>query len=600
VCGIVGIYQKNSHSPDESLLKVMLDSISHRGPDGAGIYICKNIGLGHRRLSIIDTSPAGHQPMRYKQFVITYNGEVYNYLEIKEKLTELGHVFKTRTDTEVILHAYEEWGKDCLHRFTGMWAFIVWDESKNILFCSRDRFGIKPFYYYEDDRILAFASEIKALLSSFAPASVNYYRLIDYLMVGITDHTEDTFFQDIRQLLPSHSMIINLANGEVNIEKYFDLANHLRADYTTDGYEICLRRSVRLHLRSDVPVGTCLSGGLDSSVVAALAASFNRENGNDLFSAVTAQSELPRNDETPFARQVVEHCNLDWHITKPVYEDFKNHIEECLQFQEEPVGGPSVFMQYWVMKAAKEAGLKVMLDGQGGDETLLGYERYYISFFWNLFKRGCWLKLIKEYVFAAGHSKLSFFTLIAYTVYFSFLPIRRMILKRRTFFLEKEYLGFSDKTLREISKDFFNLNKLQLSEIQFHQLPNLLRYEDRNSMAYSIEARVPYIELSCIDAALSLLPEEKIREGYTKYPLRRLAEMILPYTIAWRREKVGFEAPIQIWLNQHQSIMENEIQNSRILKHICKFVPALRQLRLELRWRLFNIAVWERLFRVQP
>ena len=578
----------------------MLHSIAHRGPDDEGIYVHQNIGIGHRRLSIIDTSEAGHQPMRYKHLVITYNGEIYNYLEIREKLLDRGHSFVTRTDTEVILHAYEEWGKDCLHHFNGMWAFTLLDQSKNILFCSRDRFGIKPFYYYEDNQVFVFASEIKAILSSFASARVNYERLIDYLVVGITDHSEETFFQDIRQLVPGHSMAVNLVNGETSIERYFDLANHSKADCTTDGYEMCLRRSVRLHLRSDVPVGTCLSGGLDSSIVAALAASFNRGSGNNHFSAVTARSELPRNDEIPFARQVVEHCKLDWHIAQPVYEDFKNHIEECLRFQGEPVGGPSVFMQYWVMKTAKEAGLKVMLDGQGGDETLLGYERYYISFFWNLFKRGCWLKLIKEYILAVRHSKLSFLALFAYALYFSILPIRRIILKRRTFFLEKEYWDFSDKTLREISKDFFNLDKLQVSEIQFQQLPNLLKYEDRNSMAYSIEARVPYIELSCIETALSLSPEDKIRGGYTKYPLRKIAEKILPYTIAWRREKIGFEAPTQIWLNQYRGIMQNQIQHSRILKRICKCLPNLKKLRLEMQWRLYNIAVWERLYNVQP
>jgi asparagine synthase (glutamine-hydrolysing) len=600
MCGIAGICQKHFSPVDEGLIKTMLHSIAHRGPDDEGVYVYQNIGIGHRRLSIIDTSEAGHQPMRYRNLVITYNGEIYNYLEIREKLLDRGHTFVTRTDTEVILHAYEEWGKDCVHHFNGMWAFTLLDQSKKILFCSRDRFGIKPFYYYEDNQVFVFASEIKAILSSFASARVNYERLIDYLVVGVTDHSEETFFQDIRQLVPGHSMAVNLVSGETSIERYFDLANHSKTDCTTDEYEMCLRRSVRLHLRSDVPVGTCLSGGLDSSIVAALAASFNQGSGNNHFSAVTAQSESPLNDEIPFARQVVEHCELDWHITKPVYEDFRNHIEECLQFQGEPVGGPSVFMQYWVMKGAKEAGLKVMLDGQGGDETLLGYERYYISFFWNLFKRGCWRKLIKEYILAVRHSKLSFLGLIAYALYFSILPIRRIILRRRTSFLQKEYSGFSNKTLREISRHFFDLNKLQISEIRTQQLPNLLKYEDRNSMACSIEARVPYIELNCIETALSLTPEDKIREGYTKYPLRKIAEKILPYTIAWRKEKIGFEAPTQIWLNQHLIIMQNEIQKSRILKHICKFVPGLEKLRLEMRWRLYNIAVWERLYNVQP
>lgn len=600
MCGIAGIYQKNSLSPNESSLKAMLHTISHRGPDDTGMYFHKNMGLGHRRLSIIDTSQAGHQPMRYKHLVITYNGEIYNYLEIRNKLVDLGHVFVTQTDTEVILHAYEEWGKDCLSYFTGMWAFAILDESKNMLFCSRDRFGIKPFYYYEDEKVLAFASEIKALLFLSPRVRVNYERLIDYLVVGIADHTEGTFFQDIKQLLSGHLMSMDLVSGSVTIEKYFDLADFKKKASHMDEYAMRLRESVRLHLRSDVPVGTCLSGGVDSSIVAALAASFNRENGNDHFSAVTARSESPHNDETHFARQVVEHCKLDWHIANPTYEDFKNDIEECLRFQEEPVGGPSVFMQYWVMKTAKDIGLKVMLDGQGGDETLLGYERYYIPYFWDLLKTGHWVRLIKEYILAVKHSKMSFLRLTASTAYFSILTLRKMVLKWRAKYLRKEYINYPNQILLEITKEFFDLNKLQISEIKFQQLPQLLKYEDRNSMAHSIEARVPYIELSCIETALSLPSDEKIREGYTKYPLRKLAEKILPYTIAWRRNKIGFEAPTEIWLSKHNGIMKSEIQNSRILKHICRFVPELEGLKLEIQWRLYNIAVWERLFNVQP
>jgi asparagine synthase (glutamine-hydrolysing) len=251
------------------------------------------------------------------------------------------------------------------------------------------------------------------------------------------------------------------------------------------------------------------------------------------------------------------------------------------------------------MKTAREAGLKVMLDGQGGDETLLGYERYYIAFFGNLFRRRKWLELLKEYIFAARHSKLSFLRLIAYTLYFSILPIRRFVLKRRTRFLKNEYSTASEKTLREISKYFFNLNELQVSEIEFKQLPSLLKYEDRNSMSHAIEARVPYIELSCISAALSLLPEEKIRDGFTKYPLRVIAKDILPSSIAWRREKIGFEAPSRTWLDNHHMIMQLELSNSKILDHICAYLPDPEQLNPEIQWRLYNIAVWEKLYHVQ-
>lgn len=599
MCGIAGIINKKGTLPDKNMLYSMLVSIAHRGPDDEGLWFNGNISLGHRRLSIIDTSNAGHQPMHYKNLVITYNGEIYNYIEIKKKLIALGHIFITETDTEVILHAYNEWGKDCLHYFIGMWAFAIFDEKENTLFCSRDRFGIKPFYYYENDNIFAFASEIKAILALNITAKVNYKSLMEYLIIGIHDHSNETFFQGIYQLLPGYLMKVSVINGKMLREKYYDLAYYKKSNTNVGGYIECIKKSVSFHMRSDVRVGTCLSGGLDSSVVAALAASFNRGNGNTSFAAVTAKSESPINDETNFARQVVEKCGLGWFIASPDYKDFAKHIEECLYFQEEPVGGPSVFMQYWVMKVAKESCIKVMLDGQGGDETLLGYERYYIAYFLNLIKRFHFLRFFKEYFLACRHSKVGFFWILSASVYFLLLPIRKKILKRRVRFVKEEYLNSAYRNLQAISKSFFNLDKLQISEIKFYQLPHLLKYEDRNSMAHSIEARVPYVESNCIETALSLLPEEKIRDGYTKFPLRKLAEVILPETIAWRRNKLGFEAPTKMWLLLHKAIMQSEINKSNILKHICNFVPNLQGINIDMQWKLYNIALWERLFNVQ-
>jgi len=600
MCGIAGICNKNSVIAELSPLKEMLRVLKHRGPDDTGTYVYRNVALGHNRLSVIDTSSAGHQPMKYKDFVIIYNGEIYNYLEIKEQLIDDGHVFTTQTDTEVLLHAYEAWGEDCLQRMTGMWAFAILDQNRNELFCSRDRFGIKPFYYCCGEKILiAFASEIKALLISAAMPRVNYDRLMDYLVVGLTDHTEDTFYPAVKQLLPGHSLVVDLKSGEKKIRKYYCLANHSKLISTPEEFEKCLRKSVEIHMRSDVPVGTCLSGGIDSSVIAALASSVNRKNGNLEFSAITAQSESPDNDETLFARRVVEHCHLDWHVTKPDYNIFRDHIEKCLWYQEEPVGGPSVFMQFWVMKMAREAGLKVMLDGQGGDEIMLGYERYYAAFFWHLLRQGAGLTLLHEYCLAARNSKLSSRQLAAMTVYFLLPALRAFILKRRAAFLNREYLEIGQRTLPNASRYFFDIHELQAAEITAHQLPHLLKYEDRNSMAHSIEARVPYVEVACIENSIRIPPSSRIKNGYTKYPLRKIAEKILPPSIAWRRTKFGFEAPTAIWLAKQASIMDREVHGSQILRRVCRVIPSLKTLRIEVQWRLYNIALWERLFNVQ-
>lgn len=601
MCGIAGIICKGGGSASErgDVLEKMLDVMAHRGPDGSGTFFEANVALGHRRLSILDVSEAGRQPMCFGDHVIVGNGEVYNYLELREELESLGHEFRTGTDTEVILHAYQAWGEDCLRRFNGMWAFALYDRAAKRLFCSRDRYGVKPFYYYEDADRFLFASEIKALLAAGVEAKVNRDILLTYLVVGFTNHCDETFFRGVRQLLPGRNQYHDLAPYKASTRRYYDLAARLRGGATSRDYIASLRHSVKLHLRSDVPVGTCLSGGLDSSVVAALASSFRKEaGGNGPFRAVTAVSEAAENDESPYARAVVEHCGLEWHPVRPTYEDFAAHVEDCLMAQGEPVGGPSMFLQYWVMKEARDAGLKVMLDGQGGDESLLGYERYYAGFFWDLLKRGKIRRAVSEYAMASKNSKLSLAALTLYSIYFLFLPARRYLLGRRASFIRKEYLRSAFGVLREPSKAFFRLRDLQDLEIGRFQLPNLLLYEDRNSMAHSIEARVPFIEWNCIETAVSLPPEDKIRRGFTKYPLRLLADEILPEAVAWRKNKVGFEAPARLWLDRHADRMQEMVDGSALLRHVCREVPDLRGLTLEMRWRLYNVSVWEKQYGV--
>jgi asparagine synthase (glutamine-hydrolysing) len=256
-------------------------------------------------------------------------------------------------------------------------------------------------------------------------------------------------------------------------------------------------------------------------------------------------------------------------------------------------------MQYWVMKTAKEAGLKVMLDGQGGDEILLGYERYYIAFFWELFRKGRLRSLLEEYGLAIRNSRMGFWWFFASVGYFSSFPLRRVVLHRRARFLKPESLARSNSLIRSLSRDVFRLRKLQAKEVMGQQLPHLLRYEDRNSMAFSIEARVPYIEKDCVRTALDLPAEWKIRGGYTKYPLRKMAEKILPGEIAWRRNKFGFEAPSARWLERLRGRVREEIAGSDILSRICRYRPEPEQLTTDMQWRLFNVAVWERLYGVR-
>jgi asparagine synthase (glutamine-hydrolysing) len=577
----------------------MLNSMMHRGPDAEGVFGEGRVLLGHRRLSIIDTSAAANQPMGYKDYVIVFNGEIYNYLEIRQELQQRGHHFTTQSDTEVLLHAYEEWGEDCLVKLCGMWAFGILDKQKQRLFLSRDRFGIKPLYYSDGFEKFVFASEIKAIIAIGMRPQVNWDVLLPYLVVGLDDFSAETFFHNIKQLLPAQKGILDLTTGEWRLETYYNLPSQEHNSIGISRYAELLQDSVRLHLRSDVPVGTCLSGGLDSSTVAALAAKGIKSfGGNSKFLAVTAQSEEDTTDESRYASQVIKFCGLDWRLIKPTYEDLNRDIERCLYIQDEPVGGPSVFMQYAVMQAAQEAGLKVMLDGQGGDETLLGYERYYPYYLLERFLRKQYLDCIKEYFLAVRHSKLTHFLLFAYSLYFLSSAVRRQVVRRRCRFLRAESRQHALDVLLEWLPACKRLEDLQLSEIRAYQLPHLLRYEDRNSMAHSIEARVPFLDHRCVEGALSLQPEEKIKDGYTKYALRKLAATILPASIAWRREKLGFEAPERLWFKNHYGKMQREVRQSHLLRSICSRIPDLHEVSRDIAWRLYNIAVWERLYNI--
>jgi asparagine synthase (glutamine-hydrolysing) len=433
MCGISGIIQKNNVSVDKTQLEKMNTAIAHRGPDGEGFYYGSNFGLGHRRLAIIDLSQNGHQPMAYQEhLVITFNGEIYNYLEIREDLRLLGYVFTSNSDTEVILAAYAQWGEECVSRFNGMWAFAIFDKQKNILFCSRDRFGVKPFYFTVADSSFIFGSEIKQIISVTNKSVLNEKIALDYLIVGMEEHTNQTFFADILKLQPSHNLIYDLTTHHFEIKQYYQiekstLISNLNEQDSVDKYGAEFRRSILLRLRSDVKVGTCLSGGLDSSSVAAIGGEIYKKTANQKFIAIHAKSSETDSDESLLAKEVADFCDLDLHIVEPNANDFKSNLDEVIYTQEEPFGSPSVFMQYFVLKKARSMNCIVMLDGQGGDETLLGYEKYYPAYLMSLKGIAKW----KGFMNASKNSKLSRKEVLAYFFYFTRYKLRLKRLKKR-------------------------------------------------------------------------------------------------------------------------------------------------------------------------
>lgn len=599
MCGIAGVIDLNGSRVHRELVLSMTEAVAHRGPDGSGVFCEDNVGLGHRRLSIIDLSEAAAQPMFYKdRFVMVYNGEVYNYPEIKSELVAIGHTFNTGSDSEVILAAYLQWGKDCVNHFNGMWAFAIYDRMNKTVFCSRDRFGVKPFYYSLQNNILHFGSEIKQLLKTGMVPKVNRKVLADYLVLGLEEHNDETFFEGIRRLLPGHHLTIHAGEKSFKIEKYYSLKPNysiagLELDAAVDAYRDELKRSVRYRLRSDVKVGTCLSGGLDSSVIAGIAASGYLPGDQSGFNAFTAASVDTANDETTYAKQVVDHAGLNWHITRPDSSLFREVIDEVIATQEEPFGSPSVFMQYFVMQEARKQGCPVLLDGQGGDETLLGYQRYYPAYLKGLPLTSRFNALMKS----SQNSGLSVPKLIQTYYYFTHAGLRIKRQRLRSGFLSKDILdAVSEDVVKEIAHASSDITAMQILELTKTQLPHLLRYEDKNSMRFSIETRLPFLDYKLVELALGINNSFKIKEGYTKYLLRKAGAGFVPESILWRKNKIGFEAPSAVWLKD-ESFMYEAIGKSAMLNSIFKSgVPS--GIDKTILWRLYNVAKWEEVFHV--
>lgn len=600
MCGI-SIIISPEKNVNENVLRQMNAIIVHRGPNDEGFYFNeeKTVGLGHRRLSIIDLTEAGHQPMFWKdRYVITYNGEIYNYIELKKELEDVGYRFSTHSDTEVILAAYEYWGKDCQQKFNGMWAFCIYDKVKKTAFISRDRFGVKPLYYTSMDGVFYAGSEIKQLLESGMERRVNKQVLMNYLVLGMVEQDEQTFFESINSLPSSHYLEYDLQKKSFVVERYYSLrinekVRKYNLEEAVNGYHQLLQDSITIRLRSDVKVGTCLSGGLDSSYIASYGSSVYRKNSGQKFTGITASSLDAANDEQQWAKLVADRSDLNWQITQPDKADFLSVIDKVITSQEEPFGTPSIIMQYFVMEKSASLGCTVLLDGQGGDETLLGYERYYASFLNNfsLFKK------FEAFKNIAKNSKLTLKQAVLMQFYFTNFRLRKYVVKSKQKLLNKEYFKFVDwEHLKKLSDAAKNVDDLQYFEITKSCLPHLLKYEDRNSMSQSIETRLPFLDYRAVEFAYSINPELKIQDGWTKFILRKGAKNVLPDDITWRKNKYGFESPDNIWMNDRKLFFD-EIKKSPLLNKIYSAIP--EELSNEQLWRLFNIARWESIYQVQ-
>ncbi len=570
MCGVCGIYAVRSEARvEESQIRQMADSLHHRGPDDEGIYVGQDIGLGHKRLSIIDLSSAGRQPMTNEnnRFWIVLNGEVYNYLELRQELVSRGHTFRSKSDTEVVLHLYEEEGPACVRRLNGMFAFAVWDDRERTLFAARDRFGIKPFYYSYDGKSFAFASEIKAIFEGgtlrpeLNPTGIKDYLTFQFCL------GDKTLFRGVHKLLPGHSLILG-PNGDIRIEKYWDIDFTIDVIHTEEYFEQELLRllqdSVRLQLRADVPVGAHLSGGLDSSTIACLASS---ALGSSIDTFTGGFREGTEYDETRYARSVATHIGGRYHEVFPSADDFVKTMPMLIYYMDEPVAGPGLFPQYFVSKLASEH-VKVVLGGQGGDEVFGGYMRYLIAYLEECLRGG--INGTQE----SGKYVVSFESILPnLTQLQGYQPLMRHFWKEGLFESpERRYFRLIDRSddvrqfvssevwsreddydSYEAYRELFNegetsslINRMTRFDVKT-LLPALLQVEDRTSMAVSLESRVPLLDHRIVELVASMPPMVKYRGGRSKHVFRKVVQHIVPREVSARTDKMGFPVPLAIW-----------------------------------------------------
>jgi len=555
MCGISGILRADGEPVPPGLIEAMVATIRHRGPDGDGSYFAPGIAFGHTRLAIIDLTAASDQPMvdEASGLALVFNGEIYNYIELRDELARLGHVFRSSGDTEVLLRAYAEWGPNCLPRLNGMFSFAVWDSRKRTLMLARDRFGEKPLYIARSPRGVAFASEMKAILAVRPELrEANRKSIYRYLARGDLDLDQETFFAGIQSLPGGHYLMLD-SNGNGQPKRYWEA----RASSTPKGRGEAIERfrellfdSVRLRLRSDVPVGSSLSGGIDSS---SIVATIHAEKSSQWLQQKTfsARFHSAAHDEGKFIKTVTYRVDADAHEVWVEPERFIDEFEHLQSHQEEPIASASPFAQWLVMRLAKENATTVLLDGQGADEILAGYDQAHGMFLAHWLRRGRLDKVARE-LSSYGRRYRAIRAPIQYAAYYS-LPgsLRDGLVER--------YYRSSDIVSPELHREFAPAHveathpfkdRLRNELVRWQtttQLPEFLRYADRNSMAFSREVRLPFLDHRLVEYCFGLNPDLLLRAATTKVVLRESMRGIVPDEILDRKDKLAYAPPQYQW-----------------------------------------------------
>jgi asparagine synthase (glutamine-hydrolysing) len=625
MCGIAGLINLNQHQYNniQHHLKVMGKLIEHRGPDGSGTWVHSNqhVGFAHQRLSIIDLSHSADQPMtdRFGNW-IAYNGEIYNYIELRRELGEEN--FVTNSDTEVILFAYRKWGADCVNHFRGMFAFALWDEAEGKLFCARDHFGIKPFYYTIINNVFYFASEVKALLPFMDQIETDLEGFKDYLAFQLCLDGK-TLFKGVRELLPAH--FIHIKNSDISIKRYWEVFYepdfHHTSAYFEEELDRRLQESIVLHLRSDVPVGAYVSGGFDSSTIASIASDMQPKGNMIGFTGKFAQYG-PKFDESEYAQAVADEKGFELKSVDIVADDFINNIQKVIYHLDYPVAGPGSFPQYMVSSLASQD-RKVVLGGQGGDEIFGGYTRYLVAYFEQVIKGAI------DGNMGNGNYVVTYDSIIPNLVALkNYKPMLKEFWREGLFeSMDKRYFQLVNRaptldievnwellepySARETFGKVFNgdnVKKESYFDLMTHfdfktLLPGLLQVEDRMSMAHGLESRVPLLDKSIVELAATMPADIKFKNGDMKHVFKNIVKPYLPDKILNRKDKMGFPTPLNQWLAGDASDFIKDIfstskaqsreliNNDLVLKGLSSEGEYSRKI-----WGLLCLEIWQQEF----
>ena len=563
MCGFVSVINKSNNPVDQGLVKTMNNLILHRGPDQEGYFFSDNIGFGFRRLAILDLSEAGRQPMQTSdgRYIIVFNGEIYNYLELREELKVAGYSFRSRTDTEVLLNAYLYWGESCLNKLNGMWAFIIYDTAHKTIFGARDRFGVKPLYYYENDEQLMFASEIKSIRDSGCyRKAVDWSTLAGFMIGSLMNHTNSTFYREIYSIPPGAAFTVD-RNSKLRIRQYWTLSTIQDSTITNPipNFFSLFEDSVRLRLRADVPVGVFLSGGLDSTAIICSMARVwpkHAKGKNELYTFSFIDKDF---DESTYINDTIKQTNAKLIPIEKTANELYDSLQKVLWFHDEPVHSMTALVGFSLMELAIQHGVKVVLNGQGADEILAGYHSYRSNYWYTLISKGKIKKALSEIRKYSKFHNIPFKELLGYTVNKTVNTSMNTMqfVRQLKFLLKSEEIDNSSWYCPELLKQTYvgqgnydmTLTGVLQESLEKYPLPLYLRIEDRNSMGNSVEARLPFMDYRLVSYVFKLNDEYKMNGQWNKYILRQAMKNQIPESVRMRVDKMGFPTPTKKWFS---------------------------------------------------